>query len=50
MSMVKYIKALVIYHQEPVSDVDRLDTLLEYAYFLVINRHIHIVSHPQLLN
>ena len=48
--MAEYIKALVTYHQEPISDVDWLDTLLEHVHILVISRHTHRVHHLQLLS
>ena len=48
--VAKYIKALVICHQESVSDVVRLDTLLEYVHILVISKYILKVHHLQLLS
>ena len=50
LTVAECIKALVIYYQEPVLDMDRLDTLLELAHILAISRHIHRVFHLQLLS
>lgn len=50
LTMVEYIKALVTYHQEHVSNVVRLGTLLDYARIMVISRHIHRVHLLQLLS
>ena len=41
--MVEHIKVLITYHQEPVLDVDKLDTLLEHVCILVSNRYTHKV-------
>ena len=45
LTVAEYIKALVTYHQEPISDVDRLDILLDHVHILVINRHTLRVHH-----
>ena len=41
VTMVEYIKDLVTYHQEHVSNVDRLDTFLDHAKITIISRHTH---------
>ena len=48
--MVEFIRALVIYPQELVSDAVRLGILLEHALIQVISRHILRVLYPQLLS
>ena len=45
LTVAEYIKVLVTFYQEPVSDVDRLDTLLEHVHILVISRHTLRVHH-----
>ena len=45
LTMAEYIKALVTYHQEHVSYVDKLDTLLDYVHIMVINMHTFRVHH-----
>ena len=48
--VVEFIRALVIYSQELVSDAVRLGILLEHALIQVISRYILRVLHPQLLS
>ena len=48
--VAEFIRALVIYRQELVSDAVRLGILLEHALIQVISRHILRVLHPQLLS
>ena len=48
--MIEYTKVLVTFYHELISNVDRLNTLLEYFYILVINRHTLKVYHPQFLS
>ena len=48
--VAEFIRALVIYRQELVSDAVRLDILLEHALTQVISKHILRVLHPQLLS
>ena len=44
--VVEFIRALVIYSQELVSDAVRLGILLEHALIQVISRYILRVLHP----
>ena len=44
--VVEFIRALVIYRQELVSDAVRLGILLEHALIQVISKHILRVLHP----
>ena len=48
--VAEFIRALVIYPQELVSDAVRLGILLEHALIQVISRYILSVLHPQLLS
>ena len=48
--VVEFIRALVIYPQELVSDAVRLGIFLEHALIQVISRYILRVLHPQLLS
>ena len=48
--VVKFIRALVIYSQELVSDAVRLGILLEHALIQDISRYILRVLHPQLFS
>ena len=45
LTVAEYIKALVTYHQKHISDVDKLDSLLEHIHILVISRHTLRVPH-----